>query len=131
MKRARGFALMLALFLLVSMSAIGAYLLTVSTGQLEAGAQDERATQAYFAARSGIEWAAYRVLRDDVCPGATSLAPFGTFVAQVTCTLVATEREGNADVRVFNILSTGCSPGPCGTLSPTYVERQLELRLSR
>ena len=63
-RQARGFVLMLALFMIVSLAAIGVYLLTVATGQLEAGIQDEQGARAYQAARAGLEWGAYQVLRN-------------------------------------------------------------------
>lgn len=133
MKRSRGFALIMAVFLVVLLAAIGAYLLTVSSGQAEAVAQDEQGARAYQAARSGIEWGAYRVLRDVSCPGpaATTVPMPDGFFAQVTCAQTGFEREGNLDVTIFRVTSTGCNANPCGTPGPRYVERQLELILSR
>lgn len=131
MKRSRGFALMMAVFLIVTLASIGAYLLTVSTGQAEAVAQDEQGMHAYQAARSGIEWGAYRVLRDAACPGATTLPMPGGFFAEVTCAQTGLEREGDLDVTIFLVTSTGCNATSCGTPGPRYVERQLALTLSR
>ena len=131
MRRSRGFALMMAIFLIVTLASIGAYLLTVSTGQAEAVAQDEQGMHAYQAARSGIEWGAYRVLRDAACPGATNLPMPGGFFAEVTCAQTGLEREGDLDVTIFLVTSTGCNATPCGTPGPRYVERQLALTLSR
>lgn len=131
MRRSRGFALGLALFLLVTLASIGAYLLTISAGQQEATAQDEQAARAYQAARSGIDWGAFRVLRNGICPGATTLPMPSGFSAVVQCTQLGVEREGAVDVTVYRLTSTGCNSTPCGTLTPGYVERQLELLLSR
>lgn len=131
MKRSRGFALMMAVFLIITLASIGAYLLTVSTGQAEAVAQDEQGVRAYQAARSGIEWGAYRVLRDVACPGATTLPMPGGFIAQVTCAQIGLEREGDLDVTIFLVTSTGCNADPCGPPGPRYVERQLAQTLSR
>lgn len=131
MKESRGFALMMAVFLIVVLSAIGLYLLTVSTGQAEAVAQDEQGARAYQAARSGIEWGAYRVLRDATCPAAVAVPMPGGFFAEVTCVQAGLEREGDVDVTIFLVTSTGCNANPCGTPGPRYVERRLELTLSR
>lgn len=131
MKRARGFALAMAIFLIVILASIAAYLFAVSTGQAEAAAQDEQGAHAYQAARSGIEWGAYRVLRDAACPGATTLGMPGGFFAEVTCTQTGLEREGDVDVTIFLVTSTGCNATPCGTPAARYVERQLALTLSR
>lgn len=54
---------MAALFIIVTLAAIGTYLLTVSTGQVAAATQDEQGARAYQAARAGIEWGAYQVLK--------------------------------------------------------------------
>lgn len=124
---------MMAVFLIVTLASIGAYLLTVSSGQAEAVAQDEQGTHAYQAARSGIEWGAYRVLRDAACPGpgATTVPMPGGFFAEVACVQTGLEREGDLDVTIFELTSTGCNATPCGTPGPRYVERQLVLTLSR
>ena len=45
-RRQHGFALMAALFILVTLTAIGTYLLTISAGQVAAGTQDEQGGRA-------------------------------------------------------------------------------------
>lgn len=143
-RRRGGFALILALFLLVSLAAMGAYLLTVSTGQVAAGIQDEQGARAYQAARAGIDWGAFQLLRNSGGTFATSCAggsatqpPFALaaglagFYAEVSCQRVGNETEGGVVVRVYRIRATGCNRTPCeGVATPTYVERQLELTLA-
>jgi len=135
---------MLALFMIVSLAAIGVYLLTVSTGQLEAGIQDEQGARAYQAARTGIDWGAYQMLRNSGSAFATDCANGGIansqtltlsqgltgFYAEVSCLRVGNETEGAATVSAYLLTSTGCNASPCGTLGPTYVERQLQLTLT-
>lgn len=131
--RQRGFALMLAVFLIVTLAAVGVYLLTLSTGQLEAATQDEQAARAYQAARTGIEWGAFQALRTPPCPaGPTTLTltqGLAGFYAVVTCQSVGAETEGTTAFTVYRITSTGCNASPCTPASPdrTYVERQLQL----
>jgi len=131
--RQRGFALMLAVFLIVTLAAIGVYLLTFSTGQLEAATQDEQGARAYQAARTGIEWGAFQALRNPPCPaGPTTLTltqGLAGFYAVVTCQQVGAETEGATALTVYRITSTGCNASPCTPASPdrTYVERQLQL----
>ncbi len=144
-QRGAGFALILALFMLVSLAAIGAYLLTVSTGQVEAGVQDEQANRAYQAARTGIEWGAFQVLRNPGGGFATTTcnasgtpsqaitlgAGLAGFRAEVACQVFGPETEGASSVTVYRLTSTGCNSSPCGSgLGPTYVERQLQLVLT-
>lgn len=146
---ARGFALMAAVFILVTLASISVYLLTISTGQLAATTQDEQAARAYQAARSGIDWGAYQVLRNSgvgfgaACTGGgtasqtLSLGPSGgptgatAYFAEVACNRVGSETEAGEAVSVYRLTVTGCNRSPCGTADATYVERQLQLTLSR
>jgi len=135
LRRARGFALVLALFLIVSIAAIGAYLLSVSNVQVETGIMDEQGARAYQAARAGVDWGAYRVLRNATCPGGTTTialpAALSGFFAEVTCTSFGTESEGGGSVATYRIVSTGCNATPCASgTGATYVERQLQLTVA-
>ena len=133
-RSSKGFALMMAIFIIITLAAIGVYLLTISTGQLEAAIQDEQGARAYQAARTGLEWGAYQRLRNSSCVPAQTLPPLQNgFFVQVTCVLVVTETEGADPVNVYRITATGCNQNPCGPANtgPTYVERQLELTLTQ
>ncbi|MEX2239726.1 MAG: hypothetical protein WD775_03430 [Burkholderiales bacterium] len=135
LRRARGFALILALFLIVGLAAIGAYLLSVSNVQVETGIMDEQGARAYQAARAGLDWQAYRVLRVGICdPGPTVIAlPFDLtgFYAEVTCTAFGLESEGGTPVSTYRIVSTGCNATPCASgTGAAYVERQLQLTVA-
>lgn len=136
-RRSRGFALVLALFLIVSLAAIGAYLVTVANVQVESTTKDELGARAYQAARAGLEWGAYRVLRDTTCAPGPVVITFPTaelagFQAEVTCQDFGPETEGGGTVNTFRIVSTGCNLNPCsGPPGPTYVNRQLQLTVTR
>jgi MSHA biogenesis protein MshP len=135
-RHARGFALMLALFLIVLLGVIAAYLITTSNVQVESGALDEQGARAYQAARAGLDWGAYQVLRNGTCPPGTTTLAFPAdhlsgFRAEVSCTAFGAESEGGNVVNTYRIVSTGCNLGPCGgALGPGYVERQLHLTLA-
>lgn len=143
--RQRGFSLILALFLLVSLAAMGAYLLTVSTLQQETSAADEMGARAYQAAHSGIDWGLYQLLRDPggayasacnaaiapAAPAAQSFALGGglaTFSVKVECSSTAPTTEGaTSGLRAYVLKATACNQASCpGTQGPTYVERQLQ-----
>jgi len=133
--RARGFALVLALFLILLLGTVGAYLLTVSNVQVESGVMDEQGARAYQAARAGLDWGAYRVLRNATCPGGITTialpANLAGFYAEVTCTAFGTENESGTPVSTFRIVSTGCNATPCSSgTGATYVERQLQLTVA-
>jgi MSHA biogenesis protein MshP len=139
---------MMAVFMIVTMAAIGVYLLTMSTGQLEAVSQDEEATRAYQAARTGVDWGAYQLLQTSppsafaaacavgaATQNLTFSAPqLSRFRAEIICTKVGSETEAGVTVVIYRFAVTGCngSPTACGTsIGPTYVERQLQLTLTK
>lgn len=143
-RRSRGFALVLAVFLIVSLAAVGAYLLTVSNAQVAGGIMDEQGARAYQAARSGVEWGTYQVLRNSggafatACnAGSTSqsftLPGIASFRSTVGCSTPGSETEGGTAVRTYRITATGCNSATCPDPAPgpTYVERQLQLTVAR
>ena len=143
LRRVRGFALILALFLIVSLATIGAYLLTVSNVQVETGIMDEQGARAFQAARAGIEWGAYQVLQNPGgafatgnCVAGTGGAaqdvappPLNPFHARVTCQVFGPETEAGTPVRAYRITSTGCNQADCSATpsGPTSVNRELQL----
>lgn len=139
-RRQRGFLIIAAVFLLVVLAGLVAYLTTVSTTSQAASAADFGSARAYQAARAGIEWGAYQVLRDSggafttTCNGgtATSTLTLGDFTAAVTCTAGASLNEGASTVRAYRIVSNGCNQPACPTVttSATYVERELAISIT-
>jgi MSHA biogenesis protein MshP len=158
-RQAAGFALMMAIFIIVTLAALGVYVLTISTGQLEAATQDEQGARAYQAAHTGIDWGAFQLLCNPSNPNCSRPAsPFFSgctggggsssqtltlgqglsgFCAQVNCQRVGSESEGGIVVAVYRITATGFNRVPpaaacgAGSVGPTYVERQLQLTLTR
>jgi MSHA biogenesis protein MshP len=134
-----GFALMMAVFMIVTLAAIGVYLITVSTGQAAAIAQDEQGVEAYQAARAGLEVGAYQVLRTSICTPTQTITltnqRLNGFSAKVDCLQVngLAETEGGSPIAVYRVTSTGCNTTPCTPASPdpTYVERQLQITITR
>lgn len=60
-KHMRGFALVSAIFILVVLAALGAFIVNISTSQHIGSALDVQGVRAYHAARAGIEWGLYKV----------------------------------------------------------------------
>ncbi len=152
LRRARGFALVLAVFLIVSLATIGAYMLLVSNVQVETGVMDEQGARAYQAARAGLDWGAYQVLQNAGGAFATTNCVAGTggaaqdipllnlspdpaniFRARVTCQVFGPETEGVTPVRTYRITATGCNQADCSAAptGPTSVNRQLQLTVTR
>jgi MSHA biogenesis protein MshP len=139
-RRASGFALILAVFLIVTLAAIGVYLVTTSTAQVAAATQDEQAARAYQAARTGLEIAAHQLLRPIAanCVGnqfITLAQGLNGFFADISCAQVNAvgETEGGVAIAVYRVTSTGCNANPCAPATPasTYVERQLQITITR
>jgi len=151
----RGFAIVSAIFLLVVLAALGAFMLTFSTVQHATSAQDIQGSRAYWAAQSGIEWGIYKVLdplnTTVVAPGSASWpnmppCPAATltiegFTVAVSCTNfpagaagasgppVYTEAGDTRSIAVYELTATATSTGAPG--SPGYVERQMKAAVSK
>jgi MSHA biogenesis protein MshP len=135
--RESGFALATAIFILVVLAALAAFLLSVSNLEQGRSALDVQGAKAYQAARAGIEWGAYRVLRDNSCVASTSFAPpagLSEFSVTVQCTDMPYSEAGSSG-NIFLITATACNQpsGPdCPGLRGTYyVERQLQATVDR
>ena len=159
--RQAGVSIVTAIFLLVVLALLGAFMLSVTGLQQSSLVLDVQGVRAYQAARAGIEWGAWQVLDPNrtlnpvtcspvVLPGCptspTNLGPLTTplagtlspFTVTVTCsaTINAPTTEGNRSVGAYQIIATACnqpSAGACPNASPAsgYVERQLQATLSK
>lgn len=145
LRRQRGFLIIAAVFLLVVLAGLVAYLTTVSTTSQAASAADLNSARAYQASRAGSEWAAFLILRTAgpgvagslkaQCVAGTvtkNLTFAGTTLAPFTATVKCTSTpftEGAASVRAYTIESNACNlpAANCpntATPSATYVDRQ-------
>ena len=149
-KRARGFSLITAIFLLVILAALGAFMVIFTGLQQNTVQADVLGVRAYYAARAGADWAIYRALDPDntiapgpppafaACPGGTlntmggSLSPFTVVVSCVTPTGSPYDEGGRA-VQVYEITATACNNASCPAVSPPsgYVERQIVVTVAR
>lgn len=148
--RQRGFTMVTALFIIVVMAALGAALGNISLRQHLGSASELDAARAVLAARAGLEWGAYQVLRNPAppaaapaCFGNTNLTLAGTLAGMtitVSCTRTpgaGTVSDGGTALVFFKLVANACNAptsGACpstSALQPTYVERQLTWVLSR
>jgi len=123
MKTVRGFSLPAAIFLLVILSLLGAFMLSLSTTQSITATQDLQGARAYRAARGGVEWALYnlKTVTPNACFASSVLAIDG-FNVSVTCSM-PTNDEGGTPRYIFLVTSTANAGGAVGSLS--YVERMI------
>lgn len=148
----RGFTMATAIFLIVILSMLGVFIISVTGLQQASQVLDVQGVRAYQSARAGIEWGAYQVLDPNntigtaalpTCPAAstnlTGLAgSLSTFTVTVQCdaTLNAPTTEGNRNVGAYRIIANACnqpSGGSCPNPAPAsgYVERQIEAAVSK
>lgn len=130
MKRLQnGFSLITAIFLLVVVAALVAYITNIRVVQqttLLYGVQGARATQA---ARSGIEWGIYQSIVSGSCVGSTSFSDpaFAGFSIQVQCGQT-THIEGITPIDTFRLTAIA-STGSYGSLD--YVQRRIQATVSQ
>jgi MSHA biogenesis protein MshP len=120
-RRRRGFALPSAIFILVILAALGAFILNISTSQQVGAALDVQGERAYQAAYAGMEWARYQVWNNSACPANTtwnnstsSLTFAGTqtltaFAATVECRLLQSTDVAGVSTSVYEIRVTACN----------------------
>lgn len=126
-RRESGFTILSALFLLLVLAALGAYMVRLSTAQHLSTALTVNASRAYYAAYSGLEWAAFRIRSLTACPAVpTSFVVEGFTVALTQCSR-ETVTEGGSTYGIYEI-AVEASRGSYG--EPDYVRRRLSALLS-
>ncbi len=119
----RGFAAIAALFVLVVLAALGAFMVSISSSQQITAAQDVQGSRAYWAARAGLEWALGSLAASPAtCPTPPGGFSIEGFSIVVTCT--RSNFDENGATRVIYALgaraSTGGAAGNVG-----FVERSV------
>ncbi len=119
----RGFSLVAAIFLLVVLSALGAFMVTFSNTQNLTSAQDIQGSRAYWAARAGVSWAVGSIsAAPAACPAGAPPASVDGFALAVACSMILYNESG-VDKRVFRLTSTATTGGAVGSMG--RVERSL------
>ena len=123
-----------AIFLLVVMATLAAFLVQITVASQIGGTQDMQGARAYQAARLGIETGLYSAQVNASCPGGTlsSIAGLTGFKITWACTSTTFNEAGTSHT-IYQITSTACTTagGVCPSVtvselrSSDYVERQL------
>jgi MSHA biogenesis protein MshP len=120
--RANGFALVPALFLVVVLGALSAVAVRVGSGQQHAVTMGLVQARALSAARTGVEWGAYRALNGN-CASSTTLnlteAAANGFAVVVTC--AATSFSNGPSTSNSYVIKSTAIAGTYG--QPSYVRR--------
>ncbi len=133
-KHERGVGLASAVFLLMVIAGLIAFMMRMSALQHSSFALDIQGARAFQSARAGIEWGVYRALRDDSCAGSVSFAlnaDLSDFSVTVQCAETPYSEMDSSAKRLYSIIATACNrptAGVCpGDRHPYYVERQLQV----
>lgn len=119
--RQTGFAIVSAIFLLVALAALGAFMVSFSNTQHLTSAQDVQGSRAYWAAKGGIQWAAGWIAANGNCPGQPAFADGFNVVIACQPNIYT---EGATTHTIYWLQSTASGGGAVG--STTYVERQVQ-----
>ncbi len=112
-----------AIFLVVVLAALGAFMVTFSNTQQLTSAQDVQGSRAYWAARAGVEWAVSSIAAvPTVCPASPAVFNVDGFALSVTCSSQG-YNESSINKMVFVITSIASSGGGVGSLG--RIERSL------
>jgi MSHA biogenesis protein MshP len=130
----QGFAIISAIIILVMLAGLAAFASSFVPMQQIGAAVDVQGARVLYAARTGLEWGAYKVTQGGPsCVASTS----NTFPATATSMqgITVTVACDGTSAPMYKITATACtqpSGGACpNTTNPTgvYVERQVEMVL--
>lgn len=127
-----GFVLPTAIFLLVVLAALATYMVSLSRTSHISSALDIQGERAYLAARAGIEWGAWQLLKNSSCvvapPPLTLTGTLAPFSVNVSCVQSGSYTDGADTVEVYQITSTATS-GAHGLVD--YVDRQIQASFAK
>jgi MSHA biogenesis protein MshP len=140
--RQHGFTIVSAIFILVVLAALAAFIAVISTTQQIGSALDVQGARAYQAAKAGIEWGTYQVWSLNPtrnagnCPATPTTLTFpaaaSTLTAfTVTVQCIATPGTSGGPT-VYSITATACNSGgacPGAAGNAGYIERQITVTL--
>jgi len=133
----RGFALPAAIFLLVVLGGLAAWMMRLTTATLAQEALELEGARAYQAAQAGLEAGIYGAVGAScTSQNVTFTGALSRFTASVSCTSSSAD-EGGSNVTLYRIVSIACNQpaaGACPNAAPTlaeYAERHLTATVER
>jgi MSHA biogenesis protein MshP len=123
MKDVRGFALVSALFVIVVLSMAVVFMLQVSSVQTATTNLGQLGTQAYYAARGGVEWGVYQAVDSGgtLTPPCNDTMTLDGFAVSVACT---TSPHADPSAHYVTVVTAEASRGSPG--ESEYVTRRVE-----
>jgi len=134
-----GFSIVSAIFVLVILSLLGLAMMTINAVMQTTSAQSSQGVFAYYAARSGLEWAVYnatsrcQVDHDAICsndPGTSSNFVVNGYNVQVVCNAnVGAFNDNGTTFNLDNITVTVSNNATAG--SPDQINRRIQATVTR
>lgn len=132
-QRQRGFSLVSAIFIIVVLAGLGAFMVTLNSLQHATSSAALQGARAFQAAQSGIEWGVYQaIVAGTACsasPASTTTGPFGLtvpgldgFQVTVVCSYTTHQEGPPPTYNVYTINSTA-TYGVFG--APDFASRSL------
>lgn len=133
-----GFTIVSAIFILVILSMLGLAMVTVNAVMQTTSAQSTQGVRAYYAAKSGLEWAVYNASgrcqdhHDNICgnPAATTDLTVNGFTVRVICdSNIGTFSDGGNTFNLDNITVRAFNDAQAG--NPDQVSRTIQATVTR
>ncbi|MFT3849244.1 MAG: hypothetical protein QM739_11415 [Propionivibrio sp.] len=133
-----GFAIVSALFIIVALAALGAFIAVVSGTQQIGNTLDLMGARAYQAARAGTEWGIANAINNSTCIASGNIGTFNGVAVTVNCATVATGAADEVSLgSIYRITAIACSSTDVAGACPgdaavnNYVERRLTVLVER
>jgi MSHA biogenesis protein MshP len=131
-KKQSGFSAIIVIVLIVLFALMGGYMATLTSVSAVSTATSAASIQAWFAARSGVEWAVYQALEPGGCGNVTSPLNFSGgglsgFQATISCNETLGITEGPDTYNIYNIGVTATRGNPG---QETYVSRSVTVTIT-
>jgi MSHA biogenesis protein MshP len=133
-RKQRGMSLATAVLLLIMLSGVAAYIVSLSGSQQANAGMDAAGQRAYQAARSGTEYGVWNAIVNSACPASQTLAAgsmagtLAPYTVTVTCA-VTNHTEATTAIASYTLTGTACNRAACPAAAPgaNYVERQVSM----
>ena len=132
-KKASGFTLITAIFLLSVVAVLSVYMINARVVQQTTLVYSLQGARAMQAARAGIEWSIYNSIVSGICSNTSFTTPttvpaLSAFLVTLTCSSSMHVEAGAPPITTYRLTSTATT-SVYGTLD--YVYRSLEASVSR
>ena len=136
--RQRGISLVAAIFLLLLMAGLAAFMANIISATHMNSAADIGGSRAYQAARAGVEWGMYQLDPNEqtatlpTCAGAAgTITAIANFSVAIQCTAYPLDGtqyvEGSKSLRIFHLVSTATAQG----VKAPGIERRVEVTIEK